>query len=70
MRAMSYHWIYMIGSKACTWSGALASHVWPQPPCNVQETWNMGMVVIGIAAMLAVFAVYRRLEAWHNYYRR
>jgi hypothetical protein len=70
MRAMSNHWIYTIGSKACSWSGALAAHVWPQSPCNADETWNMGVVVVSVCAVMALFAVYRRLDAWHSYYRR
>ena len=67
---MSYHWIYEIGAKACSWSGALAQPIWPQSPCNTNETWNMGAVVVGIFAMLALFAILRRVDAWHNYYRR
>ena len=70
MRAMSFHWIYAIGSKACAWSGALAAHVWPQTPCNGVETWNMGAIVVSALGVVAVFAVYRRLDAWHNRYRR
>ena len=67
---MSYHWIYTLGANACAWTGALAAPVWPQSPCNVDETWNMGLIVVGAFAVVAVFAVYRRLDAWHSYYRR
>ena len=67
---MSYQWIYALGSKACAWTGMLAAPVWPQTPCNINEAWNMGYVVVGLFAMLAVYAFYRRAYAWHNYYRR
>jgi len=67
---MNYHqWIYAIGDKACTWSAALAKDVWPQSPCNDAETYNTGAIIVGILAMLALFAVIRRAEAWHRYYR-
>lgn len=67
---MDTHWIYTLGEKACAWTGALSAEVWPQAPCNGIETWNMGYIVVGGCALLALFAVYRRLEAWHSYYRR
>jgi hypothetical protein len=67
---MSSHWIYLIGSKACAWTGALAQPVWPQSPCNADEAWNMGAVIVGIFVMLALFSIIRRIDAWHNYYRR
>ena len=67
---MASHWIYTLGAKACAWSGALTANFWPQTPCNVDETWNMGYVVVGAFALLALHAVYRRANAWHNYYRR
>jgi hypothetical protein len=67
---MSYHWIYALGTKACALTAKLAAGIWPQSPCNVDEAWNMGYIVVGGVALLAVFAVYRRVEAWHNYYRR
>ena len=67
---MSSHWIYTLGSKTCFWTGTLAAQIWPQAPCNAAETWNMGLIVIGAVALLAVFTVYRRLDAWHKFYGR
>ena len=67
---MSYHWIYSIGSKACAWSGTLAKPIWPQSPCNVDEAWSMGTIVVVVFALLAFFTIIRRADAWYNYYRR
>ncbi len=67
---MSDHWIYTLGAKTCAWTGALAASVWPQSPCNGEETWNMGLIVVGAFGLVALFAVYRRLESWNSYYRR
>ena len=67
---MNYHWIFTLGSKVCVWTGALAAPVWPQSPCNIDEAWNMGYIVVGACAVMAVFAIYRRLDSWHSYYRR
>ena len=67
---MNYHWIFTLGSKACVWTAALAAPVWPQSPCNIDETWNMGYIVVGAFAVMAVFAIYRRLDSWHSFYRR
>lgn len=68
---MSFHqWFYAIGDKACTWSAALAKDVWPQSPCNDAETYNTGAILVGIFAMLALFAIIRRADKWHQYYRR
>jgi len=67
---MSYHWIYTLGDKTCVWSGKLVAGIWPQTPCNIDEAWSMGYVIVGVAAILAVFVIYRRLDRWHNYYRR
>jgi hypothetical protein len=66
----AHQWIYAIGDKACTWSAALAEDVWPQSPCNAAETWNTGAIIVGFVAMLALFAIIRRADAWHSYYRR
>ena len=63
------HWIYAIGNKACTWSATLAKDVWPQSHCNAAETYNTGAIIVGILAMLALFTVIRRAEAWHRYYK-
>jgi hypothetical protein len=65
----SHHLIYLIGSKACAWTGALAQHLLPQSQCTPDEAWSMGAIVAGIAAMLALIALIRRFDAWHNYYR-
>lgn len=68
---MSYHhMLYLIGSKACAWTGALAQTVWPQPACNADEAWSMGAVVVGLLALLAVASLLRRVDAWTKYYRR
>jgi len=66
---MYYYWINTLGTKACVWMGALAAPVWPQAACNADETWNMGLIVVGAAVVVAAFAVYRRLNSWHNFYR-
>jgi hypothetical protein len=69
MPPMYSHWIFTLGSKACAWTGVLAARIWPQTPCNAEETWNMGLIIVSAIGLLAVLAVYRRLDAWHNYYR-
>ena len=66
---MSSHWIYLIGSKACAWTGVLAQPVWPQPPCSADEAFNTGAIIVGLFAMLALAAIISRIESWHNYYR-
>ena len=68
---MSYHhMLFLIGNKACAWTGAIAQNVWPQAPCNAEEAWSMGAIVVGFFALLALAAVVRRIDAWHNYHRR
>jgi len=67
---MSQNLIYVIGSKACTWSGVVAAHFWPQSPCNPDETWNIGMVIVGALLLLAAVSVYRHFHAWHRFYGR
>ncbi len=65
---MTPHWIFQLGEKACTWGNAAVARVWRQTPCNAAETWNMGYVIVGVVLVLGVFAIYRRIYAWHTYY--
>ena len=67
---MSHHWIFTLGSNACAWTGRIAGPIWPQTPCNAHEAVNLGLIIVSAVALLALFAVYRRLYAWHSYYRR
>jgi hypothetical protein len=67
---MSFHWVYVMGSKACVWSGALAAPIWPQSPCDAEEAWNMGWIIVGAFALASFVSLLRRVHAWHSFYSR
>lgn len=52
--------VYWIGAKGCSAIGAVGEMITSESACSHNQTWNMGLVLLGAGVLLAGYFLFRR----------
>ena len=52
--------VYWIGARGCSAIGVVGSMISSEPACSNQQTWDIGLILLGSAALLFAYLVFRR----------